>query len=70
MPLTTDEILADIPDLVALGVTVKANIETLTAIPKAQRKAADFAACFGAAVDGPLYRIAALIDKVDAQSKT
>lgn len=70
MPLTYDEIALDVPDLVVLGLQVKANVDKLTAIPKADRKATDFALCLGADPNGVQMKIAALIDKVDAQSKT
>jgi hypothetical protein len=60
-------VLEDIPALIKLGLDVKADVAKLVAIPKAQRKALDYALCFGADPNGIQAEIAKLIDTVEAQ---
>ena len=68
MGIDGNEILSDIPDAVHILADVKGGLDSLRAIPKADRKATDYAKCFGAAPDGVQMHIAALIDKLDEQA--
>lgn len=66
MPISIQEIIADLPQVAMLVGQIQANIAKLPATPGA----VDFARCAGAAEDGPEMTLALLIDALIAQSKT
>lgn len=68
MALTINEILADLPQLIALEQNVEACVAALP--PKADRKAIDYAVAFKVPAESPVYQLLALIDTVEAQVKT
>jgi hypothetical protein len=67
MPLTIQEILADLPELITLEAQIEKAIASLP--PKGSpRTAVDYAKAFGAADDGPQMTLAKLIDTVESQA--
>lgn len=66
--LELTEILQDIPEVLNLANVIQANVAAMP--PVAQRKAVDWAKCFGAAEGQPLMMLAMLIDKVSEQAKS
>lgn len=68
MPLSINEIIADLPQLVALEQNVESCVAALP--PKADRKAVDYAVAFKVPPESPVYQLLALIDTVEAQAKS
>lgn len=64
MPLTTDELLADLPDAIRLYATIKAAAQAAASVQPVT------AVAIGTAIAAVAPELCALIDKLVAQAKT
>ena len=64
MPLTGVEILADVPDLMAIGLKIETRVAALPS--KAECKATDYAVAAGLPPGSPGYGVFAMIDALEA----